>query len=430
VTDVQRALLALLVAAAALSCGGTPAPAPEAPGEAKPQLEFQLSPAFPPRVFANDSGVTLTMLYLKQEGNSPRQALARFTGLHHPLAGRVVLVTEERSSAGRHTAWRLLYKGSQHGLATEALDARSDARILTTLWLPGNRVKTKLHYDAAASRLLVPEDLFAEHRALVADGTLAALARFDRKAHEARLEESLKGQGRGIDRACKSHVQLEIDWSSITDQDINDGITCASSLSVVEQVCERDEASRRAVTRRIKKAVCAIGSEFALELKGSTLRVTLSKTSRNLDTVTYARLKEELALTNTVVQDKAGQFLVFDPDQSHRQSLYYLGDGVTMHRLLRGSHANLLWTPRDFTIVAKTDKGWSSLCTGYSREFEPVSDEVRLRVLRTAKFKEAKFTRQEFALARDDRGIYYYVDHESEHFGGKNFRVFKGPRTV
>ncbi|MCP4445538.1 MAG: hypothetical protein GY811_09380 [Myxococcales bacterium] len=63
-----------------------------------------------------------------------------------------------------------------------------------------------------------------------------------------------------------------------------------------------------------------------------------------------------------------------------------------------------------------------------ARVFTPVSRKRRDTILKEAKRKGPRWRRNEFALARDNRGIYYYVDRLSRRFRGKSFRVFKGPR--
>jgi hypothetical protein len=172
-----------------------------------------------------------------------------------------------------------------------------------------------------------------------------------------------------------------------------------------------------------------VGEENGIRLDGDVLHLAITTKKVN-GTKAYARLREILSLSHTVLQNDNGQLLVFDPDRRFKEtSRYYLGNEEVVHRLRRGDNAQRVWHPRGRTSMLKSKDGYTAKCmSGHTVEFKPVSDEKRLRVLANLKFETELWKRRAFALARDDRGVYYYVDRLSDEKGGKNFRVFKGPR--
>jgi len=78
--------------------------------------------------------------------------------------------------------------------------------------------------------------------------------------------------------------------------------------------------------------------------------------------------------------------------------------------------------------MKKSPKGISVACLDRTIEFTPVEPALRTKVLASAVQHEPRWKRQPHALARDNRGIYYYVDKYAAEFGGKHYRVFRGPR--
>src|SRR5690606_2196147 len=77
---------------------------------------------------------------------------------------------------------------------------------------------------------------------------------------------------------------------------------------------------------------------------------------------------------------------------------------------------------------AKTDKP-SIQCTRQdAKPLKPLTvDEARALIAR-ATFLPPLWRRQAHFLARDDDGIYFFVDRYREEYGGKGYRVFSGQK--
>jgi hypothetical protein len=57
-----------------------------------------------------------------------------------------------------------------------------------------------------------------------------------------------------------------------------------------------------------------------------------------------------------------------------------------------------------------------------------LDDASATKLLAKASFHKPMWKRQAHALARDDRGNYYYVDRFRDELGGKGHRIFAGPK--
>jgi hypothetical protein len=121
----------------------------------------------------------------------------------------------------------------------------------------------------------------------------------------------------------------------------------------------------------------------------------------------------------------------------------FYGDGKVFHHLRRlgggavcdKAHlANYwaLWEPRigrraDAQIIFQGGK-YHVACGDRRTELKPVPEaEGRDRIAK-AKFRSRFWERGAYALLRDERGTYYYVDTLGEKRPGRDFRLYLGPR--
>lgn len=155
-----------------------------------------------------------------------------------------------------------------------------------------------------------------------------------------------------------------------------------------------------------------------------------------------------LAAAEPVARDKlvvyrsdAGHVLAIEPGSDEH---VYFGDKKRVYKQwLKGSGGTVddgyayFWEPRlgkhyessggrirhrTGKIVLKDGKAIVE-CGDRSTTFEPAPDAAD-----KARFLEPLWQREEYWLARDDMGVYYYVDRMNADKGGKGFRVFIGPR--
>jgi hypothetical protein len=119
--------------------------------------------------------------------------------------------------------------------------------------------------------------------------------------------------------------------------------------------------------------------------------------------------------------------------------LFY-GDGKTFWAQRRrggGRSGNesfdtTFWEPRVTRAyqagLSYRDQKYVVQCDERKTELTPVPKDEAQKILADARFLATKWKRRAYALARDNAGIYYYVDRAREPQGNKDFRVFRGPK--
>jgi hypothetical protein len=141
-----------------------------------------------------------------------------------------------------------------------------------------------------------------------------------------------------------------------------------------------------------------------------------------------------------VFQDpQGGTYVVLGEELHAKATRVWYGPSKALYEQLspRRSRNGAAWSialfaPRiaDFqpaTIAGKDDGTFERACGHTDRAplVELTGDKAKA-VLDAAKFFTTATLRQAHMLARDDRGVYYYVDHLRDPYGGKGFRVLVG----
>jgi hypothetical protein len=152
-----------------------------------------------------------------------------------------------------------------------------------------------------------------------------------------------------------------------------------------------------------------------------------------------ARVRAELQFLG----DGRGHYLVLVPFASADQEKFvFWGSGPDFYRLHeRGYMANAAekrfgfayWEPRvraiSLATVEYAAEKYTVRCDDRTAQLVPLSAAERRAMLDRARFWDGRFTRAPYALARDDRGTYYYVDHaELKGEAAGDFRLYAGPR--
>ena len=146
-----------------------------------------------------------------------------------------------------------------------------------------------------------------------------------------------------------------------------------------------------------------------------------------------------------VFRDDAGQVIVSPKAQSIKDDAanwLFFGDGKTMYqqRIVASSNTGgtyqwSLWAPRaqgllqaQVTIDANgADVRCKSGKDGHARLAALPADQAKA-LLKKATFLPPLWDRTARFLARDEDGIYYYVDELRPEYGGKGYRVFVGKK--
>jgi hypothetical protein len=137
--------------------------------------------------------------------------------------------------------------------------------------------------------------------------------------------------------------------------------------------------------------------------------------------------------------DGKKHYLALIPFEGSWEHVFY-GDGHDFHALRvyasqsEGdvSFSLTFWDPRIKrgyqAEVALKDKKYKVTCDDRTTEMVPVPDEENAKLVEAATFTKPLWQYRAYALARDERGTYYFVDRRREPEGSMDFRLFAGPR--
>ena len=432
----KLSLLAVSVSIAA-SCSAPAAPTKKPIPSEKlapkaPERQFTLSEAMPPRVYHNDSGITLRMVFLEPSPGEAPEALVQFTGATFPTAGKVMLAVDRGSMVNQN--WKIAYDGDERHLVSIQLyeSGPYKGEFAVRLRMPRSGATSKMQLDDEASKALDSTAFIATHLRHKSEGSLDALARIDREFHQDKHTKWMEIRRKSVKTHCGQEIPYELDFASISDEELSGGEICSTSLDAVAYACKRDAQTRGELLKRVSKIRCSYGKKNDVNLTSDgTLQVSFDyHGSMNRD-ILYKKLGTLFDFGPIVLEDDKKRIVVFDPDDAFGKAEVLLGNDKVLYSLRLAYRTFGTWDPHGksgYAEFRRNENGWSVDCGQKQIAFHQVSKQRRESILKNAERKGPLWKREEFSLARDNRGIYYYVDRLGSKYGGKSFRVFKGPR--
>ena len=426
VSQLSVALSSVLL----LACASAQRPTSEA--QETTAERFEISEAFPPKVYQSKEGIRLTIVVLKGD----EEALIQFTGYRHALAGKV-LRARLRLQNSADVRWVIDYDGDEFTIASTTSVSSRGLGLVTRLHLPMSK-SMRMPYSEELTQQLNLGAYFALREKHARDGSIALLETFDRSVYLAEKKQGVEYVTRSFHKYCGSEIPVEFDWASFNKEDIVRSNPCERGLRFLSKVCRRDFRSAEAVKAITQKVKCSVGDRTQYNWDGKgTLDLVASRqySTEQKDKTLQLALLEKLGLGRTVLKNDAGGVLVFNPDLivatglPVADSTISYGDGKTMHALRKNyGRSWSTWGPMGRGEIKKKDGQWVVLCEGKETKYRELPREEAKKILDTASFEGVLWKREPLSLSRDQRGIYYYVDRLLPEFGGKGFRVFKGPR--
>jgi hypothetical protein len=152
------------------------------------------------------------------------------------------------------------------------------------------------------------------------------------------------------------------------------------------------------------------------------------------DSVDVSEIKPKLR----VYTDGKQHYLVLQPFEL--DDFLFYGDGKTFHQLRAvgggasgdESFDRIFWDPRVHAAYQASfgfrERKYTLLCESRKTEFKKLPEADGQKLLDGATFRAPLWKRRAYALARDNTGVYYYVDTLREPPDSKAFRLFKGPK--
>jgi hypothetical protein len=161
------------------------------------------------------------------------------------------------------------------------------------------------------------------------------------------------------------------------------------------------------------------------------LSVWLLQAAAADDLVDITSVKEKLV----IVGDGKGHYVAVIPFGEFSDHFYY-GDGKDfwLQRVYGGgssgeeSFDRSYWDPRYRGELRFRDKRYTVHCDQRTTELTLLPPEEAKAMMEKAKFHATRWKTRAYALARDDRGVYYFVDKQREPETSRRFRLFVGPR--
>ncbi len=143
----------------------------------------------------------------------------------------------------------------------------------------------------------------------------------------------------------------------------------------------------------------------------------------------------------TVLKDANGGYYAVTYDHGGDSYIFYGTDKLLYEHPLEGSKSRSgtawsisLWAPRTAfpfqgSFDYDKDGNYKTTCTSKAEQnLTVVTGDKASEILEKAKFMTSAMTRRPLLLARDDRGVYYYVDVLTKQYGGNGHRVFIGKK--
>lgn len=381
------------------------------------------------------------------------QALVELTGVGGDLEGAVLLTELTGSLADRK------YETTIDGRSRWLLVRKDQDWKLYA----GTGGPLTVSPDDTKSAELNAKGVINRHREQKASGRLDEIATFDVKAaHEAEMAELIEELAPVVDACELSELPVDIDWSGITQEQLmkySVGSYCSSPELALKIAC-RYPASKAWVQSEVKRFECAFGEAPALALEQGTLRYVVAFGTPNQSTwvreemdafaTTDGRTVREVRVhAETVVcADPSNEHvLVLGPSEDEATAGISYGDGKTQYRQPERKFLPEGWffeprfeNPRNnenfrgydlryysHLDVEDDEPGCKLVCGTRTIELQRFESEDKVELLQSATFEPIPDAREPYALARDKRGTYYYVDRGATPATAKDYRLYVGP---
>jgi hypothetical protein len=441
------------------------------------------APAAAARVYTGPDGVTVAIVARKGAGGQPddKTVLIQVTGSRSEFDGKAI--PHEVVDNGNGS---INYTTKVRGRTYVTIPVRGGRY---ELYVPGHGGDPiRVSYDEKKSQALKAEEVSKLYDKQRADGTLARLQSFDRKAEMAANDKELRAAAGGVDKACGGKLAVEVKWASIVDDDIMTVSVsgyCGAPLTTMQTMCGSSAEAKQAIATRVQTFTCLFGKAPAFELTGTTLTWTATRDATNLAELTRAFLDKKLTAPittgtrapappgppatagdappwghaetlgerttlekTTVCTDGRSHYVVVAPHDLQSRQLYYgdgkrffhvplpdgalSGDNFFEPRFFAASH-NANFRGVDTRLYGSVDldprtSRCAVTCGDRTAKLEMLGPEAKKSLLLRASYEASPHRRKPHHLARDKAGIYYYVDRGSTPDNEKDFRLFVGPK--
>lgn len=440
-----------------VGCGGSvqptaTAPAPTGAAVQHPASNKPIYTVKQAKVLVADDGIQVALLEIGDQ-----QALIRVTGVNTEIEGKVLKYEREERSYGYHYMTQV-YGRPRGTLGMEQRYGHTTWR----LYAPGRtRDGIVVAFDEAKTKALDIASILKLHEEQTARGELAELQRFHRDVEEKNNQLALESARDRMAKFCGTKPAVEIQWSLINDAALlkyNIAGYCDSVLSAMRQLC-RYQAGKN-FFQPIQKVTCQWGKkETQLQQTAGQLIFSVAAGTPNLDQWALRELRQardasgKSLMQLIQVEDtdvcftNQKKIVILAPDDAEHSGLAY-GDGKNFFHVgqPRGLSRGWFFDPRQFNKnhnsgfrgydlryyshvdVDRAKKTCRLTCGERTADLKMATELERAAVLSAATYQPSPHQRTPYALARNERGKYYFIDRGITEATAKDFRVYVGPR--
>jgi hypothetical protein len=391
--------------------------------------EIDLELAGPAEVYHGEQGIQVTLVpVVSDEGD---KVLIEISGVRSEIAD--VVLMHERIDRGNN---RWEYRTTLQGRHSYTLTTQERHGALRgDVYLPSSRGNARrVLHDSASSAEVDGDALVARHAAQLADGTIAELERFNRAEREAAQDQRLATEFSAAYTTCETEVPAEIAWATVSDERLKVYAVsnfCGAVAGGLRDLC-RFPAGRDLVQQRVEAIRCEFGETSRVDLSDDGLLTwTVDPETANAERLARDLVRTRFGRDRVVLRAQGpGFYLTLDPGDAN-VPVHFSEDGETFyeHAEVRPSgqgHQRWLFAGGARSVLDHQDGAWSLACGEDEVALTELPPERVEAFLSSRELGDHRWRREPYALARDDRGRYYYIDRFKERYGGKGFRVFQG----
>ncbi len=263
-----------------------------------------------------------------------------------------------------------------------------------------------------------------------ASGHTESVQRWDRVRAEAHVRDEAKKHTELLHQNCKTQLRYTIDTKNMSDEVLRSHPGFDEFALVLRKLCSAFPDVAAQLTKA-KVLSWKPDGKRGLSKDGDQLRWTPVNDGDEIESTMRATLDMERRVAKTA----NGTYFYVDA----KNTSAYVGDRGAMlkHRVIYRGNLEYLYLGFNLNLRLFTDVGmskmyskgsaWTLTCGRVEHALTELTRSERDTYLSSVSLStEYQFNRTPFALARDERGVYYYVDRLMSEKGGKDYRVYIG----
>lgn len=425
--------LGALAALVFLGCGGTAPKALSPHEQAKPTQEealpWRVAELKDPQLHTTAEGRRFEIVPVDSsvDDSLVDRYLVRMTGTQGDFEG-VVLLAELM----KHSSFRTSIGGEpRYLLYRDKVPGGESAWFYNSRQHPFERVLL----TTGDGQEVDGEALLQRYAKQELSGLNEKLAPTDRPTRERLQQASVDATLADPQQTACGPLSMSIDWSTVEDEwfdEFSIADACRKDLGHLLDFCS-SFPNRLPEVHAASEMGCAFSGHPS---QGDRIMPTLTRAGglhfvprrKRAARKAGAHLRKLFGEQQQVLRGKNVYFIARDEPDGRRR--IYNGDGKTFYPAARlGGDTYNLTNSIEQASVKHRNGDWLLACGAEREKLQFLEGKERDSILETAVFENrTKWPRRPDFLARDTRGVYYYVDRLKDDHGGKGYRVFVGRR--